>query len=237
VTQRTESFVLLLFGGGLVRLATGDALLRYVRPVARPWVLIAGLAVVLLALWTLVASFRASDTPDPERPEHDEHGHPAGTRTAWLVVAPVVAILVIAPPALGSFSASRAPTTVAEPADVNFPALTGADPVPVSMIDFATRALWDSGRTLSGRRVSVTGFVLRSGQGGFVLARLVITCCAADARPIEISVRTGAPPPVQDGWVTVTGSYTGVSPVDATLPELTAQTITPIAQPANPYDD
>ncbi len=38
MTTRTQSFVLLLFGGALLRLASGDALLRYVRPVARPWV-------------------------------------------------------------------------------------------------------------------------------------------------------------------------------------------------------
>jgi hypothetical protein len=59
VNTRTQSFVLLLFGGALLRLATSDALLHYVRPISRPWVLLAGLAFVGLALWNLVAALRS----------------------------------------------------------------------------------------------------------------------------------------------------------------------------------
>jgi len=77
MTSRTQAFVLLLFGGALLRLATTDALLRYVRPVARPWVLLAGAAIVALALWSLFASRSGSgsgsDAHDAE--VVDEHGH------------------------------------------------------------------------------------------------------------------------------------------------------------------
>jgi uncharacterized membrane protein YcgQ (UPF0703/DUF1980 family) len=58
------------------------------------------------------------------------------------------------------------------------------------MLDFSTRALWDSGRTLAHHDLSLTGFVLKHWPDGFVLARLVITCCAADARPVEVLVRS-----------------------------------------------
>jgi uncharacterized repeat protein (TIGR03943 family) len=236
MNTRTQSFVLLLFGGALLRLATSDALLRYVRPISRPWVLLAGIAFVGLALWNLIAALRSHHPAEPSGA--DAHGHSGASRAGWLVLAPVVAILVIAPPALGAFSAARVPATVAKPAaDISFPALAGRDPVPLSLIDFATRALWDDGRTLTGRKVALTGFVLRDQAGGFVIARLVITCCAADARPIDVGVQSGDTPPPTDTWVTVTGAYAGAGGTDGTLPLLTATGVTVIRAPTNPYDD
>ena len=71
---------------------------------------------------------------------------------------------------------------------------------------------------------------------GFEMARLVITCCAADARPVIVSVRTQGPTPSRDAWVTVTGEYGGMSPSDYTVPVLRALNVTPTRQPDNPYD-
>jgi uncharacterized repeat protein (TIGR03943 family) len=115
--------------------------------------------------------------------------------------------------------------------------LPGGNPVPDSLIDFAARALWDGGRTLAGRRVQMTGFVLRDAHGGFILSRLVITCCAADARPIDIGVATGSSPPRTDTWVTIVGTYAGLSPTDVSLPMIDANSLTVVRQPSNPYDD
>jgi uncharacterized repeat protein (TIGR03943 family) len=235
MTARTQAFVLLLFGAALVRLAAGDALLHFVRPVARPYVLAAGVAILALAVWTIGSAARATHDPALDDPAPDPHGHRGASHAAWLVLAPVVAVLVV-PPALGSYSAARAPATIAKPADVSFPPLPPGNPAPVKVVDFATRARWDDGRTLTGRTVSVTGFALRPGVGRFILARLVITCCAADARAVEVGVVCDAPPPAQDAWVVVTGTYAGISQSDAMLPLLHATAIRPIAQPTNPYE-
>ncbi len=89
MSARCQSFVLLLFGAALIRLAATDALLRYVRPVARPWVLLAGVGIVVVALWSLA-------TTRPPSPDVDEHSGASGM--AWLVIAPVIAVVVIAPP-------------------------------------------------------------------------------------------------------------------------------------------
>jgi uncharacterized repeat protein (TIGR03943 family) len=252
VNTRTQSFVLLLFGAALCRLATSDALLRYVRPVARPWVLLAGIGMVGLAIWSLVASYRSRTAPhtsvttpiasseaplDTATEAADIHGHRGASRAAWLIVAPVVAVLVVAPPALGAFSAARTPPTVTKPPDIHFPALSGPDPVPLPLIDLATRAIWDDGRTLTGRQLRLTGFVVHGDQGGFLLARLVITCCAADARPIDIEVHTASSFPAAGGWVSVIGRYAGLSPTDTTLPVVRADVVTAVKQPSNPYDD
>jgi uncharacterized repeat protein (TIGR03943 family) len=200
-------------------------------------VLLAGLAVLALALWNLSASVRAGDTDASRDTTHDSHGHPVATRLAWLVLAPVLAVLVIAPPALGSFSAARQTPRVPPPARVYFPPLPTGDPVPVSLLDFATRVIWDSGRTVAGRSVRMTGFVLESDSLGYILTRLVITCCAADAQPVNIQVLDpGAHYPV-NSWTTVTGVYAGVSAANKTVPELRATAVVPVKQPGNPYDD
>jgi uncharacterized repeat protein (TIGR03943 family) len=230
VNARTQSFVLLFFGGALVRLAVGEELLRYVRPVARPIVLAAGLSMLALAVWSIAQErHRAADDLV------DRSGH-GPSRAAWLVIAPVVAILVVAPPALGAYSAARTPAAIAKPTDVSFPPLPGGNPVRLGVVDFATRALWDDGRTLADRTLSLTGFVVHSSAGGFTLARLVITCCAADARPVEIGVLIHGSPPRRDDWVTVLGRYAGVNPSDPTLPLFQATSVLRISQPSNPYD-
>ncbi len=229
MSSRTQGFVLLLFGVALIRLATADALLRYVRPVARPWVLLAGCALAGLALWSLVAGARREEAVD-------EHGHRGASRVTWLVLAPVVAILVIAPPALGAFSAERVPATTLSSSTRDDPPLHGPDPVRLTLLDYFLRGVAGAGRTLSGHRVALSGFVVRAEPGGFEIARLVITCCAADATPVFILVRTREPAPAQDTWVTAVGSYGGLSPADATVPVLRADTVTVIRQPRNPYD-
>ena len=232
VNSRTQAYVLLLFGGALLRLAASDALLRYVRAVARPWVLLAGAAMMALALWSLLAGPRGTSGAP-----RDEHGHDGPSRAGWLVLAPVVAILVVAPPALGAYSARRLPVSAIEPPSRHFPPLTGSDPVQVSLLDYYSRAAFDAGRTLIPHRVALTGFVLGGGEpGGFQMARLVITCCAADAQPVVVSVRTPIAAPSRDAWLTVTGTFGGMSPSDATVPVLRADAVTRIRPPADPYD-
>jgi uncharacterized repeat protein (TIGR03943 family) len=253
MNSRTQALVLLLFGAALLRITSGNALLRFVRPVARPSIFLAGAAIVVLALWTLVAGPRLHDDRDHDDDhdhdhdrDHDDdrdhdheraHVHHGAPRATWLITAPILVLLVIAPAALGTFSAARVPAAVPKPSGDHFPALVGHDPVSLSLSDFATRAIWDGGRTLASRQVRVTGFVLRAAPGGFVLSRLAITCCAADARPIDIGVRTLGSIPARGSWVTVTGSYAGVSVTDASQAEIQASSTNAVKPPGNPYDD
>jgi uncharacterized repeat protein (TIGR03943 family) len=218
VTARTQAVILIMFGAALVRLSCGDALLNYVRPSARPPVLCAGGVVALLGMLPLC---RAVSSRRP-------------SRAAWLVLLPVVAVAVVAPPPLGVLTAARPPSRPPRPGHA-FAPLPAGNPVHVALIDVVLRAVWDHGRTLRGHELQVVGFVARTSGAGFVLTRLVITCCAADAVPYDIEIRTNgaAPPPGQ--WVAVTGTYDGMSPADDVVPALCASAITPIARPANPY--
>jgi uncharacterized repeat protein (TIGR03943 family) len=231
VNARTQAYLILLFGGALVRLAAGDALLRYVRPVARPWVLLAGIGMIVLAVALLGNTHRSRGSAAPTG------GGSLRVPTGWLLLAPVIAIVVVAPPALGSFSADRESTPVSASAAVHkdFAGLTGPVPHRLGLFDFTTRVLWDSARTVSGTDVTLTGFVLSQRNDGFVLARLVITCCAADARPVEVFVRSPTHP-AEDSWVAVTGRYAGTDKAQPTFPILAASTVLTVTQPVNPYD-
>jgi uncharacterized repeat protein (TIGR03943 family) len=232
VNARTQAYLILLFGGALVRLAAGDALLRYVRPVARPWVLLAGIGMIVLAVALLgdAQRYRGSAVDLPR-------GSSFSVPTGWLLLAPVIAIVVVAPPALGSFSANRESSPVAASAAVHkdFAGLTGPAPHRLGLFDFTTRVLWDSARTVTGTDVTLTGFVLSQRTDGFVLARLVVTCCAADARPVEVFVRSPTHP-AEDSWVAVTGRYAGTDKAQPTFPVLAASIVLPVKQPVNPYD-
>jgi uncharacterized repeat protein (TIGR03943 family) len=218
VSARTQALVLLIFGAALVRLASGSALLRYVRPVARGPVLAAGLAMLLLA--GVPAALRSRDR--------------RGSRASWLVLAPVVAIALIAPPALGVLTADRPPVSPPKP-DAGFAALPTGDPVPIMLSDVVLRTVWGASDTLRGRRLRVIGFVARSTDTGFVLARLVITCCAADAEPYDLDIETSVRAPPTGTWVAVTARFVGPSRADKVVPVLDSASIALIAPPSDPY--
>ena len=199
----------------------------------------------------------AAVTPAPDRElvlahadggdshSHDDgHGHSHGAaRSAWMLLMPVLAIFLIAPPALGADSVNRAGgRTVAseqrqdQVIKTKFPPLPGGSVVPMRMADVATRAAWDSTNSLNGRTLELTGFVVHD-EAGVYVARLVITCCAADAMPVKARL-VGAEGLVDDEWVTVTGTVRPDSAVQADnyVPVFDVTTVKKIGTPSDPYE-
>lgn len=234
MSSRTQSLLLLLFGVALLRLGTTDLLLRFVKESARPFVVAAGAVMVLLAVWSLVASARGTPAPAVDE-QPDEHGHGSASRSAWLIVLPVIAVLVIGPPALGRYTVNQRDPVAPVAVDEQFAPLPAGDPVRMKLFDFALRAASDARASLAGRTVQLDGFVADRAAGRFTLARLVITCCAADAAPVTVSVRTPQQLPLNT-WVRVTGRYAGHQDGNADVPVLRAASVTPIAAPTEPYD-
>ncbi|MGN9845880.1 TIGR03943 family putative permease subunit [Nonomuraea sp. H19] len=178
-------------------------------------------------------------TPRPEPPLLTEApaGHHGGARVAWLLAVPIAAIVVVAPPALGSYAVQRAEHAPAPPppsvVDAGLPPLNSGGVNDLSMSEFGGRVWADPG-SLKGKTVRLTGFVVPApDQGGWYVARLRIGCCAADALTMKVAV-TGAPAPVTDTWVRVTGTWTPAK--RTTVPELAATRVEPVAAPAEPYD-
>ena len=238
---------LLLVGVMLVRLVVTDVHQRYVRASMGPWLLVSGVLLALLGLVVLVRALRrpaATDQGprhlDPHHDGHDahdrhDHAHPGGDRVGWLLVAPVLALLLVAPPALGSFGVDRTSVRIGAGAAVWRPLPASAEPVEMRVLELDQRAADRAGQSLAGATVRLTGFVAAGGRpGGFRLARYQIACCAADAVAAVAEVRAVTGAPARDSWVTVTGRFAGVLPDGSPILEATG--VQTVPEPRDPYE-
>jgi uncharacterized repeat protein (TIGR03943 family) len=222
----------MLVGAVVLRLTLTDTYRRYVRPEMGRWLLIAGVAVIVLGLVTLVQALRRVQPPEAHG-HVDEHAH--GVGVGWLLLAPIAALLLVAPPTLGSYGVARAGTVNIRPGKAIFhPLKRDARPVPMTLLEYVERAFEHHGASLDHAPVQLTGFVAGADEGGFRLARYQIACCAADATPVVVRVvGTSGEPPTEDQWVTVTGTF---EPGDEELPKLAATTVVEIPAPEDPYE-
>jgi uncharacterized repeat protein (TIGR03943 family) len=226
--RETQHALLLLLGGALVRIGVDGTYLRYVRPSHLVLLLAAGAVMVVLAglaLWR-----------DRTRPA-DGHAHGAVDRHApWLLALPVLAVALVAPPALGADAVARSPGAVVRDADVFAPLPPGDAPA-LPVAEFVQRAAWDSTGSLDGREVSLTGFVVRHGAAT-ELARMSIACCAADARPHRVRLAGDLPALPADTWIRVRGVLQGGSATTATgyVPAMTVTGVEVVAAPPDPYE-
>jgi uncharacterized repeat protein (TIGR03943 family) len=111
--------------------------------------------------------------------------------------------------------------------------VAGAEPVPMTLLEFGQRAFDRDGASLQGAAVRLTGFVAGTEDGGFRLARYQIACCAADAAPVVVRVVGGRRVPARDRWVTVTGV---VRSGGGELPQLAATNVVEVPAPDDPYE-
>jgi uncharacterized repeat protein (TIGR03943 family) len=263
VTREVQSVLLFIIGAAVLRISVDGTYVRYVKNWLQLPLMASGVVLVILGLvaaWQdgLLRRLPTESARDHSEVEAGELAHPTtrhdlrrgerhdnghqhgGPRVAWLLLLPVLAIFLIAPPALGSYAAARDSGAVAKPADTSaFPALPDSkDPVPLALDDFAVRATWDEGRSLRGRTVRLSGFVTPRDTGGWYLTRMALACCAADARAVKVHVRE-APDLAPDTWVEVVGRWApsdgDVSSVDA-IPVVTAEEVQQIEEPTNPYE-
>ena len=123
---------------------------------------------------------------------------------------------------------------------MHFPPLDPGVNPPVQLKDFILRALYDADNSVKDTPVTVTGFIAPAGEGytsGYTIARIVISCCAADANPMQLHV-DGDPPFPVNTWVE---AVVTVVPDTATMdngyvPVGTLTSATSIPQPDDPYE-
>jgi len=239
--RRTQGVMLLTVGGMALWLGLSDATLSYVRAWLRLPLAVSGVVLLMLALVTL----RWGSGEDGAPAGHD-HGHAVGgPRSAWLLVVPVLVLLLVAPPALGSYAASRRTPGAGGDSTGDFPALPeavgGAVPLPVS--EFVSRALYDQRQSLAGVRVRMLGFVTPADKpgDGYRLARFNFFCCAADAGVYEVAVRGDSTPRRADQWLLVEGRWLPEPVAKATAPStrrpvLIVDSVAPVDPPADRYE-
>ncbi|WP_406007643.1 TIGR03943 family protein [Streptomyces sp. NBC_00637] len=261
MNRQSQAAVLFLLGAALLHAGTTDLYLRYVKAGLRPLLLASGAILIVTALATAwyehrrtKARRRRQEQADAEagaaadvtagtaahaEADAQAHAHPE-PRVSWLLILPLLALILVAPPALGSYSATRTGTALQEP--LAYPSLPATDPLPLSLVDYAGRAVYDHGRTLGGRQVRLTGFVALDHDGTPYLVRMALNCCAADAQPVKVGLTGEIPPVLQpDTWLTVTGTYiarTSRDPVNnGPIPFVRVTTAKPTATPRDPYDE
>ncbi|GAA0835954.1 TIGR03943 family putative permease subunit [Streptosporangium amethystogenes subsp. fukuiense] len=254
----TQNLVLTLLGCAVLQIsAFSTTYLNYVKPGFRPFLIGAGTVLVVLGVIGLLQAAGAKKgtegrtdgrplaphhSDEHDRPGENTHGHPhGGPRVAWLLCLPVFAIFLIAPPALGSFAASRDDTPPPRDQPLSaFPPLAGDGPVDMPIGEFIGRAWDDDKKSLTGREVRLTGFVVPAKKKGqWYVTRMQLACCAADAFPLKVTVR-GLQAPPADTWIEVTGTWIPQTfkkmPAGVVHPQLTGKSLTRIETPDEPYE-
>ena len=232
---------MLLFGGAIVRASVTDMYLRYVKESLRPFLIAAGLVLIAAAVMTLLYEVlrpRAAADHDHDHGDGKPHREPW---VAWLLILPVLGLLLVAPPALGSYAAGQAGTALSSQQISDYPPLPPGDPAKVSVLDYASRAVFDKGVSLGDRTVQLTGFVAQGPNGEPILARIILSCCAADGRPIKVGMSGNAPAGLaNDTWVEVVGKYTDRTVTDPVneemIPYIEVETWTQIEPPKQQYE-
>jgi uncharacterized repeat protein (TIGR03943 family) len=234
--RRTQGVMLLVVGATALWLGLSEASLAYVRAALRPPLAASGAVLLAVAVATLRGRPRPAPAPD------DGHGHGGRLGAGWLLILPVLVLLLVAPPALGSYAASRQAPRAGGGVGA-FPPLPdpvdGAVPLPVS--EFVSRALYDQHRSLQGARVRVLGFVTPADGGGYRLTRFNFFCCAADAEAYEITIHGDRTRRQADQWLLVEGRWLPEPPVSDEAPSsrrpvLVADSVTPVRPPADRYE-
>ncbi|WP_245966579.1 TIGR03943 family putative permease subunit [Sphaerisporangium album] len=263
----SQGLIVTLLGGATLKISLfSSTYVNYVKPGFRPFLIAAGISMLVLGavrllgyFWSPVAASAAEGAPekasepnpapsghaDHDHADHDAdhdagHDHGRGPSVAWLLCLPVLAIFVIAPPALGSYAAVRTagrPVTPPMPAEAFFP-LPADRIADLTMAEFAGRAA-AAPETMRGRTIRLTGFVTTGDDGAWYVGRMQMACCAADAVALTVRVR-GAESPPANHWIRVTGSFVPSAsaklPTGMVIPELTAESVENITEPAQPYE-
>lgn len=249
--REVQGVLLILVGGAILRIVTSGAYINYVKPSMAPYLY--GSAAILLALggFAIYDAIRAprvaahehaqlgAESVEAQLPAPDD-GHNHGSMPiAWLLLLPVAAVFLIAPGPLGAYTATREASSVVQPkAGELMPPLPPGNPIAVPLDSYATRAVWDDGRTLAGRTVELVGFVAPAEDGdGWQLTRLALACCAADTVPVKVQPVGDVPELPANTWVAVTGRYEpgGGTQSAAAVPWVSVERIVPIPPPAEPY--
>ncbi|MEU4039590.1 TIGR03943 family putative permease subunit [Streptomyces collinus] len=238
MNRQAQAAVMFLLGAALLHAGATDLYLRYVKAGLQPLLLASGAVLIAAAVATVWYERRRARTAHGTEEDH-AHAHPE-PRISWLLVLPLLSLILVAPPALGSYSALRSGTALKQP--YGYGKLSKSDPVPLSVVDYASRAAYGHGSSLHGRPVRVTGFLALDRGGAPYLVRMALNCCAADAQPVKIAL-TGKLPPVlrPDAWLEVTGTYRpGLmhDPVNnGPIPYLEVASAHPVPTPHDPYDE
>jgi uncharacterized repeat protein (TIGR03943 family) len=239
---------------GLLALWMGltDAMLKYLKPSMRPWLVLAGALLVAVGVRGIVRTRQRERIPSGG---HHAHGHDEGEHShrqgvGWLLVLPVLVVLALGQQSLGAFAASHTTTRNLPPYSFDIAGYAdaqGESQPTLQLVDGYLGAQQRGNRGYLARHaVRLRGFVTKNndlGPRSFVLTHFLVSCCAADATPINIAMLDADHVPKVGHWVEVTAQLDPhyVAPVGAEIsaaPRTTmrVRAIKPIDEPSEPYE-
>ncbi|WP_433700741.1 TIGR03943 family putative permease subunit [Nocardiopsis sp. CA-288880] len=273
--------LVLLGAAALTSTIPTDLYLNWVKAGFGPFLIAAGVAMVLLGVLVIAAELRGEDGAEEEHGHgadaeavaagntvsaresasaverdyeeaygrgrgHQGHDHSRAPGVAWLLLLPVLAVFVVAPPALGSYTVEATSGSSGPPPedrrsgafDDGVEEAAPGEVVSMDIRQFVMRAWIDEDRLLVGQEVELTGFAVPEKDGdGWYLARLQMACCAADAVVNKVYI-SNEPAPEADTWWTVRGTW--VEPEgelsEVSQHELTALDVQEVTNPPDPYE-
>lgn len=237
----TLRMVLLLALGAMltVKAVTGGVLL-YVNGLYTGLIFAAGVATVVIG-YVAGLDWLARRDARPTRHLHlgeGDHAHATGRAEAvafaLLAVPLLLGLLVPARPLGAAALDGRGEDASAASGQLRSLTALSADSSRWTLLDWAAAlAQTPDPRTLSGKPVSLVGFVSRAGEGEFVLSRFVVVCCVADGNAVSLPVRGGGAYG-RDAWVRVTGTL-AFTPGGKAEPYIAATAAEPVPVPGQPY--
>ncbi|ANI91448.1 TIGR03943 family putative permease subunit [Dietzia timorensis] len=228
--------VLLFLGAALVVIALNGTVHLYLAPSMRWPVLIAGLLIMGLAAADAALGGGENSHSEGHRHSHVHSHDPA--RLPWLLLVPGALLLFVVPGPIGADASDE--YTVRSGAMYSGPLPPGNAPE-ISIQELWVRAERPEDHSLDGRELTLTGQVLDDG-GRPRIGRVIITCCAADAKTISAGVSAESAH-LLDGiapgeWVRAVVSESprdNADPSDGS-PTVAVRDVLPIDPPDSPYE-
>ncbi|KQS71517.1 TIGR03943 family protein [Modestobacter sp. Leaf380] len=244
MSRLAQHLLLVLLGGVTLRVSLSEAYLAYVQAGFRPLLVAAGAVVLAVGLLGLVR-----DRPGRDAGPGQAHEH-GGPRVAWLLLAPVAVLLVVAPGPLGAFTAQRQTAPVSAPPPGDVPLGIGPDDPgeswrTMTLAGYSVRTQQSDTAPLRDRRIRLVGFLSPRDGGGWYVTRIRIACCAADALAVRVVLEGPDADELlagrsADDWVEVVGTY-APSREHPTLgypePVLDPDAVATVPAPVDGYED
>lgn len=259
MSKQSQGLIMFMIGLTHVAAVIMGLHTRYVKPSFGYALVVTGAALVVFGAWMIFE--HAQDEKEADNHNHgdctdhkhshdhdhadcqEEHDH--NSKVGWALFAPVVTFALILPPALGAAAVERQTNTGRKAAEAtnqqnqDLKPLPEGDPVDLPMNVFWRHVFTDDAKTLKGRTVKITGFAMpQEGKDTWFLARMSVSCCAADAFAYTVQIKD-IPAPKKDQWVEVTGTLDPDIPSedDYRPPALNATSVKKVPEPEVPYLD
>lgn len=161
----------------------------------------------LMAAAVVLIIFGVYETIRGAREEDDDpnsRSRSAGPAVGWLLLLPLVVLISVAPTGLGAAAADRIDAYTPTATQEEFEELDFSNgPPAIRVFDFLDRAAWDEERSLEDQTVRLEGLVVNdpSIPDGFKLTRFMVSCCAADGIPLQVTLHGSGAPLENETWV------------------------------------